>query len=51
MWAHYNFYVDGKHTHCGIESFQLYKQEGKWRIADTHIWDADNKGPGDKCGP
>ena len=46
VWSHYRFsgnYVEGgvRHTpvHCGIATFQLYRIEGRWRIAtfaDTH---------------
>jgi hypothetical protein len=41
MWAPYTFYMSGKKSHCGIESFTLYKLNGGWKIvqfADTHLW-------------
>lgn len=39
VWSEYQFYVDGKLSHCGIESFQLYRLKDTWQIinfADTH---------------
>lgn len=28
----YSFFVNDTLSHCGVNSFQLYKQEGKWKI-------------------
>lgn len=39
LWARYEFFIDGKRSHCGRVLFQLYRTEGKWSIAnfaDTH---------------
>lgn len=39
VWARYEFYMGGKRSHCGIESFQLYRLPEGWKIvnfADTH---------------
>jgi hypothetical protein len=33
VWAPYEFWVDGKTTHCGVDVFDLAKQDGAWRIA------------------
>ena len=33
VWAPYEFWRDGKTTHCGIDVFDLVKQDGAWRIA------------------
>lgn len=41
VWAPYTFYIDGKKSHCGIETFQLYHLSAGWQIAsfaDTHLW-------------
>lgn len=41
VWAPYTFYIDGKKSHCGIETFQLYRLSAGWQIAsfaDTHQW-------------
>ena len=34
-WAPYDFHVDQKFTHCGIDSFQLIKKEGHWLISNA----------------
>ena len=33
VWNGYVFYVDGVLSHCGIDSFQLIRRTGGWRIA------------------
>ena len=32
VWTPYKFYVDDKFSHCGVDSFQLIKINGKWKI-------------------
>ncbi|MDO6446797.1 hypothetical protein Q4493_13535 [Colwellia sp. 1_MG-2023] len=32
VWAPFAFYVDGKLSHCGVNSFQLIKQNEQWKI-------------------
>ncbi|MBN3520577.1 nuclear transport factor 2 family protein [Algoriphagus lutimaris] len=31
-WTPYQFYVNEKFSHCGVNSFQLVKFEGQWKI-------------------
>ncbi|WP_298757161.1 nuclear transport factor 2 family protein [uncultured Psychroserpens sp.] len=31
-WTPYNFWFDKNFSHCGVNSFQLFKQEGTWKI-------------------
>lgn len=31
-WTPYNFYYNGKFSHCGVNSFQLVRFEGTWKI-------------------
>lgn len=31
-WTPYKFYVDEKLSHCGVNSFQLVKLNGQWKI-------------------
>ncbi len=31
-WTPYNFYLNGKFSHCGINSFQLVRFNGDWKI-------------------
>lgn len=32
VWAPYKFYYKGKFSHCGTDSFQLVRINGKWKI-------------------
>src|SRR5436190_1045039 len=32
VWTPYQFYVDDKFSHCGVNSFQLVKLSGEWKI-------------------
>lgn len=44
VWTPYTFYLRGKLSHCGIETFQLYRKSDGWKIvnfADTHLWVSD----------
>lgn len=31
-WTPYQFYVDDKFSHCGVNSFQLVRINGEWKI-------------------
>jgi hypothetical protein len=33
MWAPYDFWIDGKLSHCGIDAFDLIKTVEGWKIA------------------
>jgi len=33
VWGEYDFHLNGKFTHCGIDSFTLVKTNDEWRIA------------------
>jgi hypothetical protein len=33
LWTRYDFYRDGKFSHCGIDSFDLIKTADGWKIA------------------
>ena len=32
VWTPYEFYLNGKFSHCGVNSFQLHKENGQWKI-------------------
>jgi hypothetical protein len=32
VWCDYAFYLNDKFSHCGVDAFQLVKQEGVWKI-------------------
>lgn len=31
-WTEYEFHVNEKFSHCGVNSFQLFKQDDAWKI-------------------
>ncbi|UUC44886.1 nuclear transport factor 2 family protein [Flavobacterium cerinum] len=31
-WTPYEFYINGKLSHSGVNSFQLFKENGTWKI-------------------
>jgi len=37
VWTPYEFWADGKSSHCGIDVFDLMKEKGVWRIANA-MW-------------
>lgn len=32
VWTPYEFYLNGKFSHCGANSFQLFNDNGNWKI-------------------
>lgn len=42
-WTPYRFYVNGNFSHCGVNSFQLVKMAGGWKI--VYIIDTRRKEP------
>jgi len=34
VWADYDFHVDDKFSHCGVDVFNLIKDEGVWKVAN-----------------
>ncbi|WP_207493459.1 nuclear transport factor 2 family protein [Aridibaculum aurantiacum] len=32
VWTPYQFYYNGKFSHCGVNSFQLVRISGQWKI-------------------
>jgi len=37
VWTPYEFWNDGKTSHCGIDVFDLMKEQGTWKIANA-MW-------------
>jgi hypothetical protein len=33
LWANYDFHIDGKFSHCGIDAFELVKTPDGWKIS------------------
>lgn len=42
VWTPYEFYVNGKLSHKGVNSFQLFKEKSMWKI--IYIVDTRRKG-------
>jgi hypothetical protein len=45
FWAPYSFDVDGKRSHCGIDSFSLARVEGQWILTNS-AWTVE---PPERC--
>ena len=45
FWAPYSFDVDGKRSHCGVDSFSLARVDGKWMLTNAS-WTVE---PADRC--
>lgn len=41
VWTPYRLYFDGKFIHCGVNSFQVVRTGGEWKIA--HLIDTRRK--------
>lgn len=37
VWTPYEFWSDGKIAHCGIDTFDMVKVDGQWRVANS-MW-------------
>lgn len=35
VWAPFDFYLDGKFSHCGINAFHLLRVAGSWKLSAT----------------
>jgi hypothetical protein len=40
-WTPYEFYINGKLSHKGVNAFTLYKDDGQWKI--VHLIDTRRK--------
>jgi hypothetical protein len=43
VWAPYTFDIDGKRSHCGMDSLGLARIDGQWRITSM-TWTAEPQG-------
>jgi hypothetical protein len=34
IWGEYEFWIDGEFSHCGVDSADLVKVEGEWKVAN-----------------
>ena len=37
VWAPYEFWVDGKTSHCGVDVFNFVRSDGAWRVSNA-MW-------------
>ena len=37
VWAPYEFWIDGKTSHCGVDVFDFVKVDGAWRVSNS-MW-------------
>ena len=45
VWSPYTFYVDGKAQHCGVDHFDLVRENGSWKILNV-TWSQRTTGCG-----
>ena len=51
VWAPYDFHINGKFSHCGMDLFELLKVDGKWRLSNAS-WTVETVGcPSSPLGP
>jgi hypothetical protein len=50
VWTPYDFWRDGKLSHCGIDAFELVKTEAGWRLAGG-TYTVENKCEPSPLGP
>lgn len=41
VWTEYSFFVGNKFSHCGVNAFQLMRENSQWKI--IHIMDTRRK--------
>ncbi len=46
VWTPYKFYYKGKFSHCGVNSFQLVRLNGQWKI--QYLIDTRRRNPCDR---
>jgi len=34
VWGEYEFFIDGKFSHCGVDAVDLAKVDGDWKIVN-----------------
>lgn len=43
VWGDYDFWIDGKFSHCGVDAVNVAKVDGEWRIAHW-MWTVERTG-------
>ena len=42
IWGEYEFWIDGEFSHCGVDSADLVKVDGEWKIANF-MWTVEKE--------
>lgn len=51
IWSRYEIELDGRFLHCGIDHFDLVRQDGRWKVLNL-TWTQQTEGcPGRSRGP
>jgi hypothetical protein len=43
VWGEYDFWIDGVFSHCGVDSADLVKIDGEWKVANF-MWTVEKNG-------
>lgn len=43
VWGEYEFWIDGEFSHCGVDSADLVKIDGEWKVANF-MWTVEREG-------
>ena len=43
VWGEYEFWLDGRFSHCGVDSVALAKADGQWKVANW-MWTVEKEG-------
>jgi hypothetical protein len=43
VWGEYEFWIDGEFSHCGVDSVDLVKVGGEWKVANF-MWTVERNG-------
>ncbi len=42
IWGEYEFWIDGEFSHCGVDSVDLVKVDGEWKVANF-MWTVERE--------
>jgi hypothetical protein len=42
IWGEYEFWIDGEFSHCGVDSADLVKKDGEWKVANF-MWTVEKE--------
>jgi hypothetical protein len=43
VWGEYEFWIDGEFSHCGVDSVDIVKLGGEWKVANF-MWTVEKQG-------